>query len=144
MTSLSRKFSNGTKRDCWKSKERNKLENYFNSRMFTQIHTTSMVQEEVGGGWGCFWWNKIKGFLLKAKSFRNTATYHPTQKNLEGFVWSFLSITGLHPQIFKSVCKCHTSRPLNNLLDRVCCWFLIDVLPNSVFAFPFLFLSFIF
>ena len=35
--------------------------------------------------------------------------------------------------------KCHTSRPLNSLLDRMCCWFFIDVLPNSVFAFPFLF-----
>ena len=43
------------------------------------------------------------------------------------------------PQTFKSVCiKCHTSRPLNSLLDRMCCWFFIDVLPNSVFAFPFL------
>ena len=48
------------------------------------------------------------------------------------------------PQTFKSVCiKCHTSRPLNSLLDRMCCWFFIDVVPNSVFAFPFLFLSFL-
>lgn len=39
------------------------------------------------------------------------------------------------PQTFKSVCiKCHTSRPLNSLLDPfMCCWFFIDVLPNSVF-----------
>ena len=45
------------------------------------------------------------------------------------------------PQTFKSVCiKCHTSRPLNSLLDRMCCWSFIDVLPNSVFAFPFFFL----
>ena len=44
------------------------------------------------------------------------------------------------PQTFKSVCiKCHTSRPLNSLLDRMCCWFFIDVLPSSVYAFPYLF-----
>ena len=44
------------------------------------------------------------------------------------------------PQTFKGVfIKCHTSRPLDSLLDRMCCWFFIDVLPNSVFAFPFLF-----
>ena len=52
------------------------------------------------------------------------------------------------PQTFKSVCiKCHTSRPLNSLRDRVCGWFFIDVLcsfPNSVFAFPFLFFFFSF
>ena len=48
------------------------------------------------------------------------------------------------PQTFKSMCvKCHTSRPLNSLLDRICCWFFIDVLPNSVFAFPVLLLSFL-
>ena len=48
------------------------------------------------------------------------------------------------PQTFKSVCiKCHTSRPLNSLLDRMCCWFFIDVLLNSVFALAFLFLSFL-
>ena len=47
------------------------------------------------------------------------------------------------PQTFKSVCiKCHTSWPLNSLLDHMCCWFFINVLPNSVFAFAFLFLSF--
>ena len=47
-------------------------------------------------------------------------------------------------QTFKSVCiKCHTSRPLNSLLDRMCCCFFIDVLPNSVLAFAFLFLSFL-
>ena len=46
------------------------------------------------------------------------------------------------PQTYKSVSiKCHTSRPLNSLLDRMCCWFFIDVLPNSVFALAFLFLS---
>ena len=32
-----------------------------------------------------------------------------------------------------------TSRLLNSLLDRMCCSFLIDVLPNSGFAFPLLF-----
>ena len=43
-------------------------------------------------------------------------------------------------QTLKSVCiKCHTSPPLNSLLDRMCCWFFIDVLPNSVFALAFLF-----
>ena len=48
------------------------------------------------------------------------------------------------PQTLKSVCiKCHTSPPLNSLLDRMCCWFFIDVLPNSVFALAFLFLSFL-
>ena len=48
------------------------------------------------------------------------------------------------PQTFKSVCiKCHTSPPLNSLLDRMCCWFFIDVLRNSVFALAFLFLSFL-
>ena len=48
-------------------------------------------------------------------------------------------------QAFNSVTiKCHgTSRPLNSLLDRMCCRFFIDVLPNFVFAFPFLFLSFL-
>ena len=48
-------------------------------------------------------------------------------------------------QAFNSVSiKCHgTSRPLNSLLDRMCCRFFIDVLPNFVFAFPFLFLSFL-
>ena len=61
--------------------EGNKLENYFNSRTYTQIHSPSMVQGEVcvcvcvWRGVGCGWWNKIKGFLPKAKSFRNTATY---------------------------------------------------------------------
>ena len=49
-----------------------------------------------------------------------------------------------NPQTFKSVCiKCHISRPLNCLLDRMCCSFFIDVLPNSGFAFAFLFLSFL-
>ena len=44
------------------------------------------------------------------------------------------------PQTFKSVCiKCHTSRPLNSLLDRMHSWFFIDDFPNSVFAFAFLF-----
>ena len=48
------------------------------------------------------------------------------------------------PQTFKSVCiKCHTSRPLNSLLDRMCCWFFNDVLPDSVFALAFLFLPFL-
>ena len=48
------------------------------------------------------------------------------------------------PQTFKSVCiKCHASPPLNSLLDRMCCWFFIDVLPNFVFALAFLFLSFL-
>ena len=48
------------------------------------------------------------------------------------------------PQTFKSVCiKCHTSRPLNSLLDRMCCWFFNDVLPKSVFALAFLFLPFL-
>ena len=50
------------------------------------------------------------------------------------------------PQTFKSVCiKCHTSRPLNSLLDPfMCCWFFIDVLPNSVFfALAFFFWSFL-
>ena len=47
-------------------------------------------------------------------------------------------------QTFVSVCiKCHTSPPLNSLLDRMCCWFFIDVLRNSVFALAFLFLSFL-
>ena len=44
------------------------------------------------------------------------------------------------PQTLKSVCiKCHTSPPLNSLLDRMSCQFFIDVLPYSVFAFLFLF-----
>ena len=44
------------------------------------------------------------------------------------------------PQTFKILCiKCHTSRPLHSLLDRMCCWFFIDVLLNYVFAFAFLF-----
>ena len=48
------------------------------------------------------------------------------------------------PQTFKGVfIKCHTSRPLDSMLDRMCCWFFIDVLPNSVFAFPFLFFFFL-
>ena len=49
------------------------------------------------------------------------------------------------PQTFKGMfIKCHTSRPWISLLDRMCCWFFIDVLPNSVFAFPFLFFFFFF
>ena len=48
------------------------------------------------------------------------------------------------PQTFKSVyIKCHTSRPLISLLDRMCCCFFIDVFRNSVFALAFLFLSFL-
>ena len=48
------------------------------------------------------------------------------------------------PQTYKSLSiKCHTSPPLNSLLDRMCCWFFIDVLLNSVFALAFLFLSFL-
>ena len=39
--------------------------------------------------------------------------------------------------------KCHTSRPLNRLLDRMCCWFFIEVLPNSVFCICISFLSFL-
>ena len=35
------------------------------------------------------------------------------------------------PQTHKSVCiKCHTSRPLTCLLDRMCCWFLYQCLPH--------------
>ena len=49
------------------------------------------------------------------------------------------------PQTFKSVSiKCHISPPFNSLLDPfMCCWFFIDVLPNSVFASAFLFWSFL-
>ena len=48
------------------------------------------------------------------------------------------------PQPLKSVCiKCHTSLPLNSLLDHMCCWFFNNVLRNSVFELAFLFLSFL-
>ena len=52
----------------------------------------------------------------------------------------------MYIDIFRSVCiKCHTSQPLNSLLNNIVCVvdFLIDVLPNSVFALAFLFLSFL-
>ena len=88
-------------------------------------------------------WNTLPAHL------RNTNTYcsvaHFKKDLFHYYLYLTKSVYDVSiPQTFKGVCiKCHTSWPLNSLLDHMCCWFFIDVLPNSVFAITFLFLSFL-
>ena len=66
--------------------------------------------------------------------------YQPTSGTLIILITTCISLSLFISDVDASGrIKCHTSQPLNSLLDRMCCWFFIDVLPNSVFAFPFLF-----
>ena len=71
----------GANRVYYGQLEKSQLENYFNSRTYTQIHTPSMVQGEVREGRGAVVdGTRFKGFLLKEKSFRNTATYQKSER----------------------------------------------------------------
>ena len=48
------------------------------------------------------------------------------------------------PQTFKSVCiKCHTSWPLNSLLDHMCCWFFYQCPPQFCFCISIFFCHFL-
>ena len=61
------------------------------------------------------------------------------------FKFQSISILSLPDNTFKSVCiKCHTSRPLNSLLDCICVVdFFIDVLPKSFLKLIVVLVSFI-
>ena len=63
----------------------------------------------------------IEGYFKKRSAFLGWALcFHETQKNLEGFVWSFLSITGLRSQRqFVPKCSFLARKPLGHFSFRI-------------------------